>query len=239
MNEKLDKKMESFAPRLDKALQAPVDAFFNFLDRFFKYSYRETTDGVFGIFDTPEKMQHAARQTDAKGYTNFDCLTPFPIHGLEFDMGLGRSKIPYITFFAGLAGLALGFFLQYNTHELLIPPLWHYLDGFPNLRSYPLNIGGKPTYSWPAMVPVLFELVVLLGGHTTVAGLIMLGKMFRPFRKVLHPRITNDKFCLWIPTDSANYNESDVVAFIQGLGGKDITVVKDEEQSPATPVATG
>ena len=82
------------------------------------------------------------------------------------------------------------------------------------------------------MVPILFELTVLLGGHTTVAGLILLAKMYKPFRKPLHPEITNDKFCLWVPADSANYSEEGVAAFMRELGAQDITKVDGDNQSP-------
>ncbi|MCB1173642.1 MAG: DUF3341 domain-containing protein [Leptospiraceae bacterium] len=236
METKMEKTLESLAGRLDRILQAPVDGFFNFLDKFFQYSYRETENGVYGLFRTPEDISKAAKESHVRGYTNFDCLTPFPVHGLEFDMGLGRSKVPYITFFAGLTGLCIAFFLQLNVHEQIIPPLWSYLDGLPNLRSYPINIGGKPSFSWPAMVPILFELTVLIGGHTTVAGLILLAKMYRPFRKILHPEITNDRFCLWIPTDSANYDEGQVISFMQSIGAEEIAKVKEGEQSNVAAV---
>ncbi|MCB1306868.1 MAG: DUF3341 domain-containing protein [Leptospiraceae bacterium] len=229
----MDAQMEKLAGKLDVWFQKPVDAFFNLLDRLFDYTYRETEHGMFGLFDTPEKISKAAKAAHAKGYTNFDCLTPFPVHGLEFDMGLKRSKIPYITFFAGLTGMMTGFLLQFIVHEQVIPPLLPYFDAYANLRSYPMNIGGKPTFSWPAMVPIVFELTVLIGGHTTVAGLIMLAKMFRPFRKVLHPDITNDKFCLWIPTDSSGYNEDGVRQFLSELGATDISKVTDGEAQSA------
>jgi len=110
-------------------------------------------------------------------------------------------------------------------HEQVLPPLVQYMDIFPNLRSYPLNIGGKPTYSWPAMVPICFELTVLFGGHTTVAGLLLLSKIPKPSRKVLHPDITNDKFALWIPSDSQDYSEEGVKEFLSGLGAGEITSV--------------
>ena len=213
-------------------MQAPVDSFFALLDRLFEYTFRETNSGIYGLFDSPEKISKAARDTHAKGYTHFDCLTPFPVHGLEFDMGLKRSRIPYITFFAGLTGLSIAFLLQFVVHEQVIPPIFQYFDPYANFRSYPLNIGGKPTFSWPAMVPILFELTVLIGGHTTVAGLILIGGMFRPFRRILHPDITNDRFCLWIPTDSANYSEEGVRAHLAALGAQNITKVTPDSQSP-------
>lgn len=245
MKEKLDKFLNDLAPKLDAFFEAPGKAFFAGLNKIFEYTYRETTAGIYGLFDTPEKISKAAKATHAKGYTNFDCLTPFPVHGLEFDMGLKRSKIPWITFFAGLTGLTLAFTIQLVVHEQIIPPVFSYFDGYPNFRSYPLNIGGKPTFAWPAMVPILFELTVLLGGHTTVAGLFMLSGLYKPFRKPLHPDITNDKFCLWIPTDSANYDEAGVAAFMKELGAADITKVDGDAQSPIggeaapTPEAAG
>lgn len=232
MNAKINTFLTNLAPKLDRILQMPVDWLFGFLDRFFEYTYRETDNGVFGLFDTPEKISKAARAAHAKGYTNFDCLTPFPVHGLEFDMGLKRSKIPYITFFAGLTGLTIAFLLQYGVHEQLVPRLLPFFDGVPNFRSYPLNIGGKPTYSWPAMVPILFELTVLLGGHTTVAGLILMGKMYKPFRRILHPAITDDKFCLWIPADSANYSEQGVATFLKELGATEISKATKDNVAP-------
>jgi Protein of unknown function (DUF3341) len=233
--EKLNQALEAFAPKLDRFLQAPIDALFGFLDRFFEYTYRETNRGVYALFNTPEKISAAARAAFQKGYTNFDCLTPFPVHGLEFDMGLKRSKIPYITFFAGLTGLFTAFLLQLSVHEMIFPRILPYFDALPNFRSYPQNFGGKPTFAWPAMVPILFELTVLFGGHTTVAGLILLSKMYRPFRKPLHPDITNDKFCLWIPSDSANYSEEGVVEFMKGLHPMYIAKVQDPDNQ--TPVA--
>ncbi len=223
-----DKKfIDSFAEKLDSMLSGPGQAWNRFADRFFQYTYRETTKGVFGLFDSPEKISGAAKKAHEKGYTNFDCFTPFPVHGLELDMGFKRSKVPYITFFMGLTGLAIAFILQSMVHEQVIPRWWEFFDPYPNLRSYPLNIGGKPTFSWPAMIPICFELTVLIGGHSTVIGLILLARLYRPFRKVLHPDLTNDKFGLWIPSDSAQYSEESVKQFLTELGAKEITTVSN------------
>ena len=227
MKEKVNSLLESLERGLDRFFGAPVEALYRFLERFFEYTYRETKEGVFGLFSDPEKLRVAARAARDRGYTNFDCLTPFPLHGLEFDMGLRRSKIPYITFVAGLVGVITGFLLQLNTHEQVSPQIFRYFDIFPNFRSYPLNIGGKPSYSWPAMIPICFELTVLFGGHTTVIGLLLLSKIPKPSRAVLHPEITNDRFCLWIPTDSAGYSEGKARDLLTEMGATDITTVKD------------
>ena len=229
MNEKIENLLNGLESFLDKFFAGAAAGLYKFLDKAFEYTYRETNSGVFGLFTSPEKISEAAQATRDKGYTNFDCLTPFPVHGLEFDMGLKRSRVPYITFFAGLTGVTIAFLLQYIVHERVIDvTLFEYLNVFPNLNSYPQNIGGKPSFSWPAMIPICFELTVLLGGHTTVIGFLLLSRIPRPSRKILHPEITNDKFALWIPTDSEGYNEEEVKSFISGLGGIEVTVVKPD-----------
>ena len=218
-NDKSNESITGLEKAIDAFFDAPVKILTKFSDKFFEYTFRETNHGVFGLFNSPEKIKDAAKKTHEKGYTNFDCLTPFPVHGLEFDMGLKRSKIPYITFFAGLTGFTIAFLMQLSVHEQITT--------FPYFNSYPLNIGGKPTYSWPAMVPILFELTVLLAGLATAAGLLFLSKMPKASRKVLHPDITNDKFALWIPSDSSNYSEEGVKSFLRELGAEEITVVND------------
>ena len=216
---KSDESITGFEKALDKFFETPVKLLDGFCEKFFEYTYRETKRGVFGLFNSPEKIKDAAKKTHEKGYTHFDCLTPFPVHGLEFSMGLKRSKIPYITFFAGLTGFIVAYLMQLSVHEQI--------STIPYMNSYPLNIGGKPTYSWPAMVPILFELTVLFAGLATAAGLLFLSKMPNASRKILHPGITNDKFALWIPSDSSNYSEEGVKSFLRELGAEEITVVSD------------
>lgn len=225
---KLEPSMEKIEAALDRFFGAQIAAVERYLVKHFEYTYRETEKGVFGLFSTPEQISHAARETREKGYTHFDCLTPFPVHGLEFEMGYKRSRMPYIAFYMAMIGLALSIFLQANVHEMVIPVTFtHLIDAMPNLNSYPIDIGGKPSFSWPAMLPVSFELTVLFAGSIgTIGGLLILGKMPKPSRKILHPSITDDKFCLWIPADSANFSEEGVKSFLKQLGAEEITVVK-------------
>lgn len=221
MLEKLDNIFQPLERLLDRVFGAILPGIHNTVNRLFEYQYLETRKGVFGLFDTGEKIKKAAKAAFEKGYTNFDCMTPFPVHGLEFDMGLKRSKLPFVTFFMGMTGTTLAFFLQFGVHEQF--------STIPYMNSYPLNIGGKSTFSWPAMVPICFELTVLLGGQFTAATLMLLSKMPRPFRKPLHKDITNDKFALWIPASSEGYSEEGARAFLASLGAQEITAVDEKK----------
>ena len=175
------------------------------------HSYTETEDGVFGLFDSEGEILEAAKKTrDAGKYTGFDVITPYPIHHMDDAMGLPRSGIPWVTFIMGLLGCTVAFSFQYLVHT----------------QDWPLNIAGKPFNSWPAFIPVTFELTIFFAGFSSVLSLFLLGKMFNFSRKPLHPDLTSHRFALWIPKSAPGYNEAS--SFIQGLGAKDVTVVNKE-----------
>ena len=105
--------------------------------------------GVAGIWSDDEKILIAAAKMRDAGYKKFDAITPFPVHGMEEAVGIPRSGIPWVTFFAGLTGLSAGLGLQY----------------WMSVVSWPINVGGKPLFSIPAFIPVTFELTFISGNH--------------------------------------------------------------------------
>lgn len=177
------------------------------------HSYIETDEGVFGLFDTETEILNAAKKTKEAGkYTGFDVISPYPVHHMDEAMGLPRSGIPWITFLAGLCGGSIAFLFQYLVHT----------------QDWPLNIAGKPFNSWPAFIPVTFELTIFFAGFSSVFTLFSLGKMFNFSRKPLHPDLSSHRFALWIPSSVKGYNEGDAANFIKGLGAKEVQVVKKE-----------
>ncbi|MCB1190838.1 MAG: DUF3341 domain-containing protein [Leptospiraceae bacterium] len=174
------------------------------------FMYQETDSGVFGLFDEPSQILEAARKTKAKNYEGFDCLTPYPIHGIDEAMGLARSGIPWISFIMGLFGCTMAFGYQYLTHA----------------HDWQLNIAGKAWNAWPAFIPITFEGTIFFAGVLSVFSLIFLAKLTKPNRKILHPDITNHRFALWIPSSAPGYKEEEVINFMNGLGAKEVTVVK-------------
>lgn len=171
-------------------------------------------EGVFGLFDTPDAIIHAAEKTKEKNYEGFDCLLPYPVHGIDEAMGTPRSGLPWVTFFAGIFGCTIGILFQYLTHA----------------HDWPLNIAGKSLNAWFAYVPIIFELTVFAAGIYTVVALFFLSGLPKANRRILHKDITSHKFALWIPKHAKGYNESEVVSFIKGLGGTEVTVVKSENK---------
>src|SRR5690606_6744825 len=101
------------------------------------------------------KLVEAARKVREAGFTKFDAVTPYPIHAIEEAVGIKRSVIPYVAFVAGTAGLLIGLFVTWYTSAV----------------NWPINVGGKPLFSLPAFIPILFELTILFSALASVAAL--------------------------------------------------------------------
>ncbi len=125
-------------------------------------------------YDNVEDLVHAAEQVRDAGYESWDVHTPYPVHGLDQAMGLPETKIGYISFICGMVGLA--------SAVLMIQ--------FMNNWDYPIIIGGKPPGAFPSMVPIMFELTVLLTGFGTLFGLLHLARL--PMHH--HPIFESDRF---------------------------------------------
>lgn len=143
--------------------------------------------GVVGFFDSAEALVAAVRKVKEQNYYSFDSFSPYPIHGIEEAQGLKRSMLPYVTLGAGLTGFCCAFALQYWT----------------SVVDWPINVAGKPFNSWPAFVPILFELTVLFAGLATVAGMFILNRLPNVKTRGFDPAITRDRFALWIESPKA------------------------------------
>ena len=167
--------------------------------------------GVIGFFNSPDALIEATRKTRDAGYLHFDAFTPYPVHGLDDAQGLKRSFLPFVTFAAGITGCALAFILQYWTSAV----------------DWPLNIGGKPFNSWPAFVPVMFELTILLAGLSTVAAMFFANQLPNHSKKSFDPGLTRDRFALLIES-SSDFVESEAMSFLKNLGAQEVKTVFNE-----------
>ncbi|MEZ4401837.1 MAG: quinol:electron acceptor oxidoreductase subunit ActD [Kofleriaceae bacterium] len=130
--------------------------------------------GLLAEFETPGALIAAARKVKNAGYTEFDCYSPFPVHGIDDAMGIQRTKLPLVVFAGGAAGLIGGLFLQW----------------WMNAHNWPWIVAGKPTWSIPANVPIAYETTILLSVLTTFFGMWMANKL----PQVWHPYFSLDRF---------------------------------------------
>lgn len=177
--------------------------------------------GLAAVFTTPAKIMHAAKATHARGYKWFDCHTPFPVHGLDWAMGVNYTILPIMVFCGGFTGLCLAIFLQTFTNSFELD-LWAIVP----VVGYQFEVSGKPLISTPAFVPVAFELTVLFSALTTVFGMLALNKLPCLYHPVLKStklkRITDDRFVLVIEACDPEYAKEDTAEFLRSLDPESI-----------------
>jgi hypothetical protein len=149
-------------------------------------------DFLVAIYDCEEKLLKSAEKARDKKVEFYDMYTPFPVHGLDDAMGIKRSFLPYITFAAGAVGLGIAMGFQIWTSAF----------------DWPTIIGGKPFISWPAFIPITFEVTVLFAAHATVGAFLVYNKLF-PGKKpvIMHEEQTCNKFIIAIEKDKANVED--------------------------------
>jgi hypothetical protein len=140
---------------------------------------------LLGIYDDDDNVVEACKQLRAAGVRIDDVFAPFPIHGLDFIVGLKESRLPTIAFIFGLIGLAAALSLQVFTMGI----------------DWPINVGGKPFIPWTSFAPVSFELTVLFAALGMV-GFYLYRAQLKPgvIRELADLRQTDDRFVIAIKT---------------------------------------
>jgi hypothetical protein len=167
---------------------------------------------VSALFDDDDVLLSGVKQVREKGLSVQEVYSPFPIHGLDKAMGLKETRIAIAAFFYGALGLATAISMTY----------------FMLIVDWPMNIGGKPSFTWienmPAFVPIMFELTVFFAAH------LMVWTFF--FRNGIYPgcaaqnpdpRTTDDKFLMEVVA-SEDDNQEDLVAMLKSAGAIEVSV---------------
>ncbi|HEX7756509.1 MAG TPA: DUF3341 domain-containing protein [Niabella sp.] len=167
---------------------------------------------ITGNFYDEAVLFPAVKKVRRAGYKIQDVYTPFPIHGLDKELGMKDTDLHIAGFIYGITGttVAISFI------------------GWALALDWQINFGGKPFFSLPAWIPIMFELTVLFSAVGMVLTFCWLCQL-APFVKKDHfsPRSTDDTFVMAIEcTDKTN--EADAIAFLQSAGAKEVQVQNRE-----------
>ncbi len=153
--------------------------------------------GLIAEYDNPTALVHAARKVRDAGFRRWDTFTPFPIHGIEKDMGIRMTRLPWLVLGFALTGMAVATYFQYWTNSV----------------DYRWIISGKPFWSWPANVPIIFEMTILFSAFAAIGGMLFLNNLPLPAHpldlKERFRRVTDDKFFLVIEASDPKFDERD------------------------------
>jgi hypothetical protein len=177
-------------------------------------------------FQTVDEVLRAAALVRDEDYTVWDVHTPMPIHGMNSAMGLRPTILPWITLAHGLVGGALGLLMCWWINASTI-------RGLPtNLQGYQYLISGKPMFSLPANIPVIFEMIVLFAAFGTLLGLLGLNKLpmlsnpLQRSRRML--RATADRFLVVISAEDRRFDLQRTTEFLRSLGPTGIELVTED-----------
>jgi hypothetical protein len=170
--------------------------------------------GLLAEFTTPEALLEAARRAHSAGYQHIEAYTPFPVEGLAEALGFHRTYIPLVVLLGGLTGGLGGYLLQY----------------WINVIDYPLNVGGRPLHSWPAFIPVTFELTILVAALAAVLGMLALNGLPMPYHPLFNvPRfatVTRDGFFLCIEARDPKFDRVETRHFLETLTTGEVAEVE-------------
>ncbi len=162
-------------------------------------------DIIFGLYNDEEDLLRAVKQANSDHLEIMDVYTPFPVHGLDPLLGLAESRLHIAGFIYGMMGTLTAF----------LGMTWIFT------KDWPIIFGGKPHWSFPAFVPIIFELTVLFAAiGMTVSFYIVNGLGPGVVNPTIDLRITDDKFC--IAFDKSEVDTSRVESFLQSSGAAEI-----------------
>jgi len=173
---------------------------------------RASLHGLTAGFVTPDDFLRALRALREAGYARIEVNVPFAVEGMDELLPGPPTPIARVVLAAGVVGGSGAYFLQWYA-----------------ARDYAINVGGRPLHSWPAFVPVTFELTVLTAAVVGVGALLWLCGLPRldwpQFQLAGFARATQDRFFVTVRADDPRFVAATVRAWFERLGAESIEEV--------------
>lgn len=169
--------------------------------------------GLVAVFDDQDLLLEAAGRVKEEGYEKINAYTPYPVHGLPEVMGYKAEYLRWLAYIALIVGALAGFLLQYLTAT----------------TGYDLIIAGRPFNSWPAFVPISFEVAILVTSLTVVAGMLIGNGLPQPYHPIFNTPgfelASGETFYLCIQTTDQRFHRQETRAFLESLGPVSVSEV--------------
>ena len=144
---------------------------------------------VYGLYTDGQSAQQAVNRLRAAGMADREItvLSPQPMEDYEFGQRDKATWMWWIACGGGLVGMATAFGLAWLTET-----------------SWPINVGGLPTFAWWPNLIIIFELTMLGAILATVMTLVVTARLGRS-STLYDPEVSDGKILVGVenPPDSA------------------------------------
>ena len=164
-------------------------------------------EGIYGIiaeFNTPTELVRATEEARAEGYRRMECYPPYPVEEAAVALDFHKTSVPLVCLLGGLAGLTVAYLME----------------AWINVYAYPLNIAGRPLFSWPAFIIPAYEWTILFSGLSAAFGMIAqngLPQLYHPLFNAPNFRngATTDKFFLCLEATDPKFSLTGTRKFLE------------------------
>jgi hypothetical protein len=170
--------------------------------------------GLLAEFGTADALLDATKRARSEGFRKIDVFSPYPIDGMADVLALGGDhRIGWIT----IAGALFGF-LGMLAVQLFVN--W----------DYPIEVGNRPLFAWPAFFVVDFELMILCAVLFAVIGMFViigLPKLYHPlFGAPRFGLASEDRFFLYLDACDPKFDHQQTRSFLGSLGAWTVEPVR-------------
>jgi hypothetical protein len=174
-------------------------------------------EGIYGLlaeFNTPGELVRATEAAHAEGYRRMECYTPYPVEEAAEALHFHTNRVPLLTLVGGLMGVTTAFLME----------TWM------NVWSYPLNIAGRPLFSWPAFIIPAYEWTILFSGLAAAFGMFALNGLPQLYHPVFNaPNFRNgattDKFFLCLEAADPKFSPAGTRSFLEQFAAVSVVEV--------------
>jgi Protein of unknown function (DUF3341) len=164
-------------------------------------------EGIYGLlaeFNTPGELVYATQEARRAGYRRMECYTPYPVEEAAEALEFHKTRVPLVCLLGGLMGVTTAFLME----------TW------VNVWAYPLNIAGRPLFSWPAFIIPAYEWTILFAGFSACFGMLALNGLPQPYHPLFNSAnfrngATTDKFFLCLEATDPLFSPGETRAFLE------------------------
>lgn len=138
--------------------------------------------GILGVYDNLDSTVASIEELKRQSFRDIDVYSPTPRHELEHAVHPPISPVRVFTLIGGLLGVTFGYWIAIWTSEY-----------------WPLVVGGKAIASWIPYTIIGFEVFVLVGALSTVAGMFINSRIPKLTLTVgFDPRFTHGSYGIFV-----------------------------------------